>query len=613
MKKLLLITGLMACTYVVYSQQGTARFKTSKQHLVAKKPVRAAVKNQTNMLLGKPGSGQIVPLAPVENNIGETRYDLQTNQSTQNRIYMYPDRTMGGVWTRGLVEASFTERGTGYNYYDGSVWGPSPAQRIEPLRTGWPSYFPFGPEGEMVISHTDVAGLSIDWRTNRGSGNWDHAILAGPPGAVDISWPRAVTTGATHNTIHIIACTYVPYQGQDQALLYYRSPDGGTSWDKQHVILPGMTASDYLSIGGDAYAFADPRGDTLAFVVGDNWIDLFLMKSTDGGNNWTKTVIFQHPYPLFDEPSTLVLDTPTVSDGSLAIFLDHQGKAHVFFGLMRVLNTDLTDQQTSYFPYTDGLAYWKEGMPTMTNISYDTLDANNQIVGYTQDINGNDTILEFDDLGTYYLSVTSMPNATIDEEGKIFLFMTSVVEGKSNGSQNYRHIYTRLSEDNGETWGPFIDINSSLTHNFHECVFPSVSPRTDQNVHVLYQLDEEPGLSVRGDSDPYGDNTILHVALPKSDYGLGTHELSPSGFTVSNPIPNPVRHAASILVELDRPASLTATLTDVTGRIIQEHSYGTQTPGKHSIDIDCSRLSRGLYLLTFTVEGEKQSTRLLVQ
>ena len=577
-----------------------------------KKKYPSAVKETENMLRTEPSPGT-VKLTQVETNIGTTRYDLQSNQSVQNRLYMFPDGTLGGIWTRGISDAAFPDRGTGYNYFDGTSWAAEPSARIEPLRTGWPSYAPLGASGEIVVSHTDIAGLSVDKRTDKNTGSWTHSILAGPAGAVDISWPRMVTSGADHNKVHVIACTYVAYQGQTQALLYYRSQDGGATWDKQHVILPGLGSTDYNTIGGDSYAFANPKGDTLAFVVGDNWMDLALMKSTDGGENWTKTVVFQHPYPHFEETTTLVTDTPTVVDGSLAVALDNNGKAHVFFGLMKVLNDDLTDGQTSYFPYTDGLGYWNEDMPMMTNLDIDALDAQGQLVGFTQDVNGNDTILEFDGVATYYLSVTSMPNVSIDHNGNIFVLMSSIVEGLSSGTQNYRHIYGRMSLDGGANWSDFLDLQKSIVHNFHECVYPTVSPTSNNNLDLIYQQDDEPGLAVRGDADPYGDNTIVHVSIPKTDFGVGIRELEQMGFTFEQAFPNPCTDFSVVKAQLQKTGSLKLELRDMTGRLLFESPEKYQGPGEYSFRMDVKDLTPGMYFYTLTVSGKSISDKLIVR
>ena len=71
--------------------------------------------------------------------IATTYYDQQTNASTQNRIYYFDDGTIGATLTWGMEPSSYPDRGTGYNYFDGTSWLAFPTERIESMRTGWPS------------------------------------------------------------------------------------------------------------------------------------------------------------------------------------------------------------------------------------------------------------------------------------------------------------------------------------------------------------------------------------------------------------------------------------------------------------------------------------------
>ena len=92
---------------------------------------------------------------------------------------------------------------------------------------------------------------------------------------------------------------------------------------------------------------------------------------------WNKTIIFQHPYPDFNESTDPVwaVDTPYVCDGHLAVSLDANGNAHIVFGIMRVANFLINDGITEYYPATDGLAYWREGYPMFSNLNPDIVYA----------------------------------------------------------------------------------------------------------------------------------------------------------------------------------------------------------------------------------------------
>ncbi len=53
-------------------------------------------------------------------------YDLQTNGSSQNRIYLFDDGFIGATWTYGMESSSYPDRGTGYNSFNGFSWQPYP-------------------------------------------------------------------------------------------------------------------------------------------------------------------------------------------------------------------------------------------------------------------------------------------------------------------------------------------------------------------------------------------------------------------------------------------------------------------------------------------------------
>lgn len=585
----------------------------SKFQTALKKPVSAS---ETAPAIPVKLTNYTVAAAPAEAIIGNTRYDLPTNQATQNRLYLFPDGTIGATWTFGLVDPGFADRGTGYNYYDGSSWGPVPTQRIETVRTGWPSYVPYGTGGEAVLAHDFGTGnMILSKRDTKGTGSWNQSVFNAPP-TCPIAWPRMVSSGSNRDQFHLLTITKPVvsggsvFEGLDGAIVYSRSTNGGQSWDIQNVILPGMTSNEYVGFGGDTYTWAEPRNNTLAFVVGDNWNDLFLMKSTDNGTTWTKTIIFQHPYPKFEETTTLVTDTPTVCDGATSVALDSEGKAHVFFGLMRVLNDDLTDGTTSYFPYTDGLAYWNEDMPAFPSVNFDTLYNNDHIVGYVQDMNMNDTIMEFIDIGTYYLSLTSMPYITIDENDDMYLVFTSVMENLDNGNQNYRHIWTRASFDEGATWTGFQDLTGSIIHNFDECVFPSLSPTSDNAFYMLYQADEEPGLAVRGDEDPYTDNSLI---LSKVTKWVGVNELESNDFSVSALYPNPAGDQVSVAVRLEKAANIEISLTNAFGMQCELPVSRTLQSGDQILTFSTRNLSPGVYFYNFFTQGKNVVRKLIVR
>ncbi|MBE0641750.1 MAG: T9SS type A sorting domain-containing protein [Bacteroidales bacterium] len=579
-------------------------------------------------LAGYNGPAKTIPLlasglALSESQIGDTRYDQQTNNSLSHRIYHYQDGTTGAVWTRGIADVGgFTDRGTGYNYDDGTGWGAMPTARVESIKTGWTGYAPLGESGEIIVAHSATnVGLVISRRSTKGMGTWTQTFLPGPTGWEKLEWPRVVTSGEDNNTVHILCMTPpeanqgLPYQGQDGGIMYYRSSDGGDTWDIQGHYFTELDTNNYVYWGADVYTWAWPKGDTLAFVAANKWNDIVLMKSVDNGVNWTKTIAAVHPYPHFDLNKTFILDTPYVADGATAVALDQQGMAHVFFGLMRVNNDDITDDLYTFFPYTDGLVYWKEGMPAYTTMDFDTLYDHGHVIGFVQDYNGNDSldfIWGLDGLGEYVKSLSGMPAVTIDEDNNIFVLFTSLMENHDNGVQNYRHLMGRASLDGGLTWqDTIIDLTGSIAHNYDECIFPSISPASDVAIHYIYMADEEPGMAIDGDEDPFTDNKIIYGRAMKLDFGLSTGpEVLAPAVSVSC-YPNPLSGQAWIELGLTRALPVSLQVTNLLGETVWTRDAGDLSPGVHTFRFDRAGLSSGIYILTVRA-GLQVSSRKMI-
>jgi hypothetical protein len=66
----------------------------------------------------------------TETVIGTSTYDLQSNACVQNRILVHDDGTISAGWTMSQqYNTSYPDRGTGYNFFDGTTWGAQPTDR----------------------------------------------------------------------------------------------------------------------------------------------------------------------------------------------------------------------------------------------------------------------------------------------------------------------------------------------------------------------------------------------------------------------------------------------------------------------------------------------------
>ncbi len=617
MKKVLLTTLSLAVVASTYGQQQVGKVKIAPEHDVAMPANQVQLTGIEYMPLATP-SQAVKPTsvnqskALSETIVGESFYDLESNSSVQNRLVRHSDGTTSASWTySNETGGSYTDRGTGYNYEDASdTWGSIPLTRVETQRTGWPSMMTTTGGTEIVISHGGSGGYVMNARNPKGSGAWTESIVPAPSGQWML-WPRATTGGVNGNSVHMIGISAptgnggVLYEGLDGALLYWRSLDQGATWDQQEVQLTGIDSSNYVGFRADAYAIAT-EGDVIAIGLFNQWADMVLLKSTDNGSNWTSSIIRDFPIDKFvvddgsDWDNNGSFDTLTTCDEAGALILDASGQAHVFYGNMRVMDDDLTDGNTSYFPGTSGMMYWVEG--TAANGAV--------MIADVEDLDNDGELGWAGDWALYYTSLTGFPNAGVDAQGNLYLTYAGYNELYSNGSQNYRHIYVMSSSDGGSTWGDYIDVTPDVAFDGLECVFPSMAPAVDDKVRILYMRDYEPGLAVRGDQDPVSLNEFIYLCIDKDFYsGVEESELENAQLEL---YPNPASNQVNAVVSLEAGTNASIKVYDFLGQEVATVMSGKMASGTQQFSINLDTYSEGVYFISLVQNNARITQKLIV-
>lgn len=588
--------------------------------------------------------------------IGTTQYQLQTNSSICNRMVKNPDGTIGATWTMSQSSGTtWPDRGTGYNYYDGSTWtfgtapfGTSsavgPTAAIEAVRTGFTNLGVTSGGAEVVICHeTAVAAIHIDNRPVKGTGSWTSAAIAGLPD----TWARLAVGGTNGHTLHVISSSglgggtaMITFHGQTGSVNYSRSLDGGVTWDKLRTIIPAIDSSNYLGFGGDSYSI-DARGDTVAIALGGFDVDVILLKSVDNGTTWTKTIVKRFPIPMFDAatmmtdtiPTDGVADTLESNDASVEVLLDNQGKAHVWYGLMRVLCDvpgTATGQGMSYFPSTQGLMYWNENMGSAAPVMITSvLDINVDGLLNVDYDNSGGGLLGF---GQYQTSLTSFPSAGIDASGKLYLSYSGIFEGindqgtpvpgagSSAPGKSYRHTYLMRSDDGGVNWCSPIDITDpdipSGTYDYYEAVYGSMAKRVGNNVDIIVQQDNSPGHGVSTATSPDPQSTaadILYYKVPVADLacGAGVNNKVESVSSVSM-FPNPASSSVTLKFAVNKVSKATVKIYNALGQEAASFDNESIVNGT-CLTINLSTYKRGIYFVNSSIDGKTFSQKLIVE
>jgi hypothetical protein len=531
-----------------------------------------------------------------------------------NRIYAYPDGTIGATW-QCSGEGAVPDRGTGYNYYDGAEWGTADPHIGADVRTGWPSYAPWGPNGEILCHYWYATGslpgpIKFYKRENKGEGDWVETVLYGPEG-LSIVWHSMTTSGENHEHIHLLAFTYdAPYQGQEHALVYYRSSDGAVTWDIDGVIIEGLGADYFATINLLNYDWANPVGNTIAFSYGFDEFGGRVFKSYDNGDSWDIIEVFESPFDPTDPPTDTEMFPCGV--GTSACALDSEEKLHVVFSRMRKI---WTSGDLYYYPYTDGLIYWNEDMPVLdttiiSSYTLDYLNAAGNLIGWVM---SSEPYEIPDEQPNYGSSLCAFPQISIDADDNMFVAYSTLAPDYSSGTFFYRHILANGSFDGGNIWNGQIDLNAEIQFILSECAYPEMAPVIGDYVHVVFQEDNIPGIHEWLENHPPCENRMYHKDVPK-DIFIGVCEPAETlQFEISQNFPNPASNTTQLGLRLEKTSDVSVSIVNVVGQIIKKTDMGTMNTGNNIITLDVSDLSPGIYYYTVQVDEQKATRKMIVQ
>lgn len=569
---------------------------------------------------------------------GRTLYDLQSNGPVCNRLAFNKDGNLIATWTMALA-SDFADRGTGYNFITGGAWGPEPTSRIDNVRTGWPNINVDIDGKETVIAHDFT---NNNYHLNMmskiaGTSTWVASTI--PSDApLGVLWPRTAVGGSNGKTIHAIAIappvasSGVIYRGVDGHILYFRSPDGGLTWDRKDYVIPGLDSVDYASMDSDSYSLS-VRGNTVAILIQSQWSDIVVFKSSDNGDTWHKHTIKKFPLKRYvrDSPYTIddiggvdtlgpggAADPPLAAqlaiysnDGAGNLTIDKNGKVHAFWGDMYITDDTPGDGSSSYYPLWSGLSYWNEDMGenNFSRNQFDVLDENG---------NGTLDIEASENVALYYTSLSSYPTAAADDQGNVFLAYSALSEtNKSAVPQHYRHILITSSTDGGNNWKVPVDvINEQLDADptfylFVEAVFPNIAVKGNE-LHLTYLHDYEPGINLQGDMDPITENEIAHLIFDKSTLTLIESVKKPAHFEMSIS-PNPSSSIAVLDFKLAKTKDVSIDIFDINGRMVSSKKLGNLATGDYSESLEIQSLHNGTYIVKLRAGVETASMQLIKQ
>ena len=574
-----------------------------------------------------------------------TVYDWQTNTAGRNLTMNFPDGSVGFAYTISTNE-SHTDRGTNICIYNPATgeWNTTQG-KIENRKAGFGCAARYGENGIVVVSRDatslDCGVYIIEDKDNLPASGTVEPVIEWTKDDRNIHFPAVMCTGPNHDHIHILftALNWTSPEGQNNPYFYFRSMDGGQTWDEFMTIdYLGRDYAPTYGSGQDAYFMENTGGDRLDIVINTRRGDGAVLTSLDEGMTWTRTEYYHHPG----------IDTDFGSDGvgylyprwSSALWTGETLHVAYEFGGG---TGDATS--TSYYPSIGGVAYWNSAMPYRgdgSSLAFGP-DPNNpmpmtqgqpfimdsayimndiysswwlwsdatheqwpEYIGYLSPIDeaGNplpdpyqatEWAIEDRSLhGHYNGGVCEMPVLlrVPDSQDLVAVWIAMNERTTDPGDNFYMKLFARASADGGATWTDMIQLTNDIVFTYCECVYPQAAI-TDGKLVVACQMDGQVDSYVigTGGDDTSDDNFYSGLVFDLEDLfpGVALDVTNQSAVTSMSLWPNPAQ--GRVNVSLSNDCSIT--ISNLMGQVV---STVKGHIGANSIDV--SSLSSGVYFIS---------------
>ena len=653
MRKVLLLSLSLALGFSAFAQQR-----------VAKNDIRSAQAKAEKVSMGNEKINPATNFAPqtaksvVVNRYDDvldgetmmTMYDLQSNHFCSNRMYAMENGSAAIVATFSHEpNQSASDRGTGYNFFNGETeeWMDMPEERVESMRTGWPTIAPYGDRGEILISH---APMRCWTREVAGEGEWVYRgelpiSPEGFPYADDASWPRVATSGDNHNIIHVIGD--IQHSGTDATehyQVYLRSEDA-ENWTITYSPLEQVGFESTGGFSAEDYAIAANGHNVAILYSGSMTNSVWMFKSTDDGLTWNARRVWEDPYEgiSLDDPNLVYSDT-LYRPMSGAVVIDNGGVVHVALNVLEMAHW--ADTEPGYYSYfygrmVDGILYWNDTQegpvqsedgnphhaarlwwPIPEEPGYVRMHADStKWIGYIPMYEGyewdNDKFYNGDDYHPRFYSASGHPALSCDPYGNICCAFSSpcVRRLDDNGTYYYRSIYTSYYNVDKGYWEQDVEDLCDEEVNFmflySDNLFTLSAPNTYKpgEFWVGFQSDDLIGLYWgSGAAQTQASENIIHaMRIDAEDEYVSVPENYEAKDVVYNIYPNPATDYVVVKSSQDVEANIS--IVNLVGQTVKQFNKSLKM-GENTIGID---LKSGIYFCTISANGFNKTIKFVVK
>ena len=551
MKKLYFLALVLLLATAGYSQVRKASKNDAKKQIASMQVTKGTenlknIQNEPNMTRN-------------DGELDYTTYDWQTNAGPRNWTIVWPDGKINFAYNFASTE-NLSDRGTGIGTYDveSDEWIPS-GGRIENEKTSFGSIARYKNNSIVVVANaSSQCGVYIIEDKDNMSPNSVSAVSYLDP-TYDPYWPNVMTSGANHDIIHVVVTANgadglsvsVPgAEGADMPILYFRSMDGGLTWDKENVILPYMGSEFGVNWGSHiCYWMETTEDNCLALVVNNAWSDGFVLYSYDNGETWNKKTFYHHP------GVTSTFNSWFMYPRWVSAQWDANGKLCLAYEFNC---TTGEPGSGNYNPAIGGVAFWSENMPYHGETLPPSIDPSNPLpptpgqpfimdsaylyediyasslyienpthepwpeyFGYLTELDPNGQVVQpypypfidpegLSHHGDYFCGVCAMPvlcKMPGDYNVLLAVWMAMDLNNIDHETDNYYFkLFATCSLDGGLSWLTPIHITDDFLWQYTEFVYPQVAVVDDKLV-IACQADIQPGSVVHSGNENESDDT----------------------------------------------------------------------------------------------------------
>jgi hypothetical protein len=269
-----------------------------------------------------------------------------------------------------------------------------------------------------------------------------------------------------------------------------------------------------------------------------------------------------------------------------------------------------------WFPeYDFGIIYWNDTMPDNAGIfAADSPDVNGDGVWGNPD-NTNQLV----NTAGYGDAFSTGPSLGLGDDGRLYMAYIANHELYYDANGNWLHqpFVVRTAVGDFTKWETPEPLFNEATHSdlavaaIEECYFATMAEHVDGFMHVLYQQDFVPGITLRTTAiDPQQENLITYIAYPIDSLKtiIGTITKPRVDFSLS---PNPAQNSTRLTVDMTASDKVQIEVYDVAGARVSNKQLQLNA-GKQSVEINTAALPQGIYFVKL-LTGDKVGLQKLVK